>query len=146
MNDEVRELVEPLNGEQAGRAVVDSECERALVEQIRRQSIAEGLLQPSQPLDPPTIHFTELPEDKSDGPIAGEWNLYRREVGRLLAEGHEGRWVLIKGDEIIGIWNTEEEADRIRLQKFLMQPVLLKQIRVREPILRGGGYHRRWRG
>jgi hypothetical protein len=44
----------------------------------------------------PTIHYTELPEDTSEGPIAREWNFYRREVGRLLAEGHEGRWVLIK--------------------------------------------------
>jgi hypothetical protein len=36
----------------------------------------------------PTIHFTELPVDTSDGPITRESNLYRREVGRLLAEGH----------------------------------------------------------
>jgi hypothetical protein len=141
MNDEMRELVEQPNEEQASRAVVDSECERALLEQIHRQAIAQGLVQPLPQLEP----FTELPEDTSDGPIAGEWNFYRCEVGRLLAAGHEGRWVLIKGDEIVGIWNTEEEAERIRLQKYLMQPILLKQICVREPILRGGGYHRRWR-
>jgi hypothetical protein len=145
MNDEVRELVEQLNGQQASRTVVESESERALEEEIHRQVIAQGLVQPLPPLEPPTIHFTELPEDTSDGPIAGEWNFYRREVGRLLAEGHDGKWVLIKGGEIVGIWQTEEEADRIRLQKFFMQPVLLKQIRVREPLWRGGGYHRRWR-
>lgn len=29
--------------------------------------------------------------------IASKSNLYRREVGKLLAEGHEIQWVLIKG-------------------------------------------------
>ena len=94
--------------------------------------------------EPATIHYTELPEDASSGPIAGEWNFYRRELGRLLAEGHEGRWVLIKGEKVIGIWDREEEADRVRRAQFPMQHVLLKQILVREPVLRGGGYFRRW--
>ena len=92
-----------------------------------------------------TIHYTDLPEDTSNSLLAREWNFYRREVGRLLADGQEGRWVLIKGEEIIGIWDTEQEADRIRLQRFLMQPVLLQQIRAREPVLRGGGYQHGWR-
>ncbi len=93
----------------------------------------------------PAIHYTELPES-APGPIMAEWNLYRREVGRLLAEGHEGRWVLIKGEDIIGIWDTEEAADRVRLQNFQMRPVLLKQICTREKILRGGEYDHRWAG
>ncbi len=97
------------------------------------------------PVERPTMHFTELPEDTSESPLATEWNFYRREVARLLSEGHEGRWVLIEGGQIIGVWDTENEADRVRLQRFAMQPVLLKQICVREPILRGGGYHRGWR-
>ena len=42
------------------------------------------------------IHWTELPEDTSGGPLATESNVYRREIGRLLAEGHEGRWVFIR--------------------------------------------------
>jgi hypothetical protein len=99
---------------------------------------------PLPPAEPRTVHYTELPESAS-GPLAAEWNVYRREVGRLLAEGHEGRWVLIKGEEIIGVWDTEGEADRVRLDRFLMQDVLLKQILTREPALRGGGHHRRWR-
>jgi hypothetical protein len=99
-------------------------------------------VEPLPPVERPTIHYSELPTDTSDSPIAGEWNFYRREVGRLLAEGYEGRWVLIQGQQILGIWDTEEEAERIRLQKFLGQPLLLKQIRVREAVLRGGGYDR----
>jgi hypothetical protein len=96
------------------------------------------------PGERPTVHYTEIPEDHSASTLATEWNFYRREVGRLLGEGHEGRWLLIHGNQIIGIWDTEGEADRVRFQRFPGRPVLLKQIRVREPILRGGGYHRGW--
>lgn len=93
----------------------------------------------------PTIHWTELKEDTSGGRISKEWNFYLKQVGRLLADGHEGHWVLIKGDELIGVWNTEKEAQEVRTQKFLMQDVLLRQILEREPLLRGGGFLRLWR-
>ena len=38
-----------------------------------------------------TIPCCDLPEDLSDSPINNEWNFYRRQVGQLLADGHEGR-------------------------------------------------------
>jgi hypothetical protein len=56
-------------------------------------------------------------------------------VGDLLANGHENRWVLIKGQEIIGIWDTEEDARAVALQKYLMQPCLIQQVRSREPVV-----------
>src|SRR5207247_2194922 len=51
-----------------------------------------------------TIPYTELPPAQPGNPLATEWELFRREVGRLLAEGHEGKTVLIKDDNIIGIY------------------------------------------
>jgi hypothetical protein len=96
------------------------------------------------PRDSARIHYTKLADPIPGSPITAEWEYYRREVGRLLAEGHEGQWVLIKGEQIVGIWNTEEEADRVRIERFLMQPVLLKQILTWEPVLRGGGYLHQW--
>jgi hypothetical protein len=95
-----------------------------------------GAKRPGPPPQRQTIHYTELPEDASEGPIAREWNLYRREAGRLLAEGHEGKWLLVKGDAIIGIFDTEEEARAIALQKYLMQPCLIHQVRSCEPLVR----------
>lgn len=83
----------------------------------------------------PTIHWSELPEDTS-GPLAVEWNFYRREVGRLLAEGHEGRWVLIKGEAIVGIWDARDEAAAVARRRYPMQPALIHQILTREPVLR----------
>lgn len=62
--------------------------------------------------------------------------MYRREVGRLLAEGHEGKWVLIKDDHVHGIWHTEEEVNQVRVQHFPMQDVMIKQILEREPMVR----------
>ncbi len=85
----------------------------------------------------PTIHWTELPEDTRGDAHAAEWNFYRREVGRLLAEGHEGRWLLIKGEEIVGIWDTREEALAVADERYLMQPVLVRQILSHEPLIRG---------
>ena len=95
-----------------------------------------GAKRQSPPLQRQTIHYTELLEDASEGPIAREWNLYRREAGRLLAEGNEGKWLLVKGDAIIGIWDTEDEARAIALQRYLMQPCLIHQVRSREPLVR----------
>ncbi len=83
-----------------------------------------------------TIHYSELPPSVPNTPLAEEWDFYRREVGRLLAEGLEGKYVLIKGEAIIGLWDTAGEARAVALQKFLRQPVLIHQIQTREPLLR----------
>ncbi len=95
--------------------------------------------QPPPPLpEPPTIHYTELPPSIPGSAIAEEWETYRREVGRLLAEGNEGRYVLIKGGQIIGIWDTQKEAFAAADQRFPLQPYLVHQIQERERILRIG--------
>ena len=83
-----------------------------------------------------TLHHTELPAALPGSPIAEDWEIYRREVGRLLAEGQEGRWLLIANREIVGLWDTEEEANRVRHERFGRQPILMKQILEREPVFR----------
>jgi hypothetical protein len=120
--------------------------ESELVELLRREETARVSHQPPSP--PPlqqTIYHTELPEDTSDSPGARDWNCYRREVGRLLAEGHEGKWVLVKGGEILGIWDIRDEAKAAALERYLMQPVLLRQVLTWEPVLRGPTSLRPWR-
>ncbi|MBY0522901.1 MAG: hypothetical protein K2R98_05865 [Gemmataceae bacterium] len=114
------------------------------LQEQEREEVLKNPPAPKPPLDQPTIHWTELSEATPGHRGATEWNFYRKQVGRLLGEGHEGRWVLIKGEEIFGIWDTEQEAKAARAQRFMMQDVLLRQILEREPVLRGGGYHRTW--
>jgi hypothetical protein len=106
---------------------------RETVERLRREGVS-----PLPPYQLPTIHFSELPEAKPDSPLFHEWSFYRRIIGRLLAEGHEGKWLLIKNEEIIGIWETQADANAVRLERFLIEPVLMKQILAQEPFLRIG--------
>lgn len=106
---------------------------KAHTEAIRRgreQQLAARVEQPS-------IHHTELPEPQPGSPLVREWNTYRREVGRLLAEGQQGRWVLIRGERIIGTWDSEAEAEAAGLQQFQRQPFLIHRIEEYEPLLRG---------
>src|SRR5262249_5895198 len=83
------------------------------------------------------IHDTELPSSALDSPLHQEWEFYKREVGRLLAEGHEGRFVLIKCGEMIGLWETEDEARNEGARRYcaLRQPYLVHQIQEWEPLL-----------
>jgi hypothetical protein len=141
-----QDLVKAMFREALERERGEKEQERALVEQVHREAVAKFREQPPPKLEPTTIPYTELPEAEPDSPLYREWSYYRREVGRLLAEGHEGRFLLIKGEQVIGIWDTQEEAKAVALQKYLMQPCLIHQIRSREPLLRGPSRLRRCLG
>jgi hypothetical protein len=109
---------------------------RQLQEEQLRRSRRDVPPPPWPPRDVPLIPYTALAEAPPDSPIATEWNFYRRDVERLLAEGKQGKWALIQGEQILGIWDTLEEATAA--QTSLAQPVMLKQILEREPVLRIG--------
>jgi hypothetical protein len=156
MNEHGREQVDQLHQEAMeryreqeaqGRQVVEAMIHEAFErewherqgqrgEQAQREANERGRVPLAPPREPVTIPYTELPDGQPDSPIAAEWNFYRREVGRLLAEGQEGRWVLIKGEEIMGIWDRHDDARAVALQKYVMQPCLIQQIRSREPVVR----------
>ena len=88
-----------------------------------------------------TLHYTELPDMPTDNPLYHEWNLYRRELPRLLAEGHEGKWVLIKGDVILGLYSSDDEATRAGYDKLgLVSAMFVQQIRTEEPLVRVSPY------
>jgi len=87
-----------------------------------------------------TIHHSQLPEGQPDGVLALEWHTYRTEVARLLAEGHEGEFVVIKGEQIIGLhdsWNAAREAG---LHLYLREPFMVHRVCAEEPVLRLRGY------
>jgi hypothetical protein len=158
MKEDASDLVEQLHRAAVERHRAEEEHGRALVEQMHREAVEqfqaerkrldeltdrlhrEAAAQAGQaPLPPaaaPTVHFTELPEAKPDSPLYQEWNTYRREVGRLLAEGSEGRHVLIKGEQVIGLWDTHDAAMMAGYQRFPGQPFLVHQVQERERVLR----------
>jgi hypothetical protein len=79
------------------------------------------------------VHYTQMGDFPADSPLYREWQTYKRELPRLLAEGAEGKFALIKGDEIIGIFGDEREAERIGRERYLMQPFMAQPIREWEP-------------
>jgi hypothetical protein len=140
-----RKLVEAAFREALERERAEKQRQRAAVEQVHREAIVQGRLQHLPPPEPPRgVHYTELPEAKPGEPLAAEWNTYRREVGRWLAEGLEGRHVLIKGTEILGIYDTDEEAREVGLQRYLLQPFFVHPIRSEEPYVRIRGINYPW--
>jgi hypothetical protein len=86
--------------------------------------------------DRPTIHYTQLPDSQPGSQLAQEWDVYRREVGRLLAEGHEGRWVLIKGPDVIGLYDTYDEGREEAIRRFGMAASMTQQILTHHPLYR----------
>src|SRR5207237_10365756 len=89
---------------------------------------------------PGTIRHNKLPPAPAGSPLAIEWNTYCREVVRLLAEGQEGKFLLLKGEEILGVYDTWAAAREAGLKRYLLEPFLVQQIRAEEPVLRVRGY------
>ena len=66
--------------------------------------------------------------DESLRPLLAEARTYFRELPRLLAEGHGGRCALIRGDEVVSLWDSFADAyqagrERFGLTPFLAQPI-----------------------
>lgn len=58
---------------------------------------------------------------------------YLRELPRLLADGNAGRHVLVKGEEILSVWNTQGEALQAGRERFGLDPIFVKAIDPRDP-------------
>jgi len=84
----------------------------------------------------PTIHYTQLADLPPDDVLFHEWNTYRRELPRLLQEGHERKFGLFKGDAVVGIFETDEEATAAGYAKFTSGSFMVRPILEYEPQLR----------
>jgi len=52
---------------------------------------------------------------------------YEREKSRLVAES-EGKFALIRGDVVVSVWDTYEDALQAGYTQFGLEPFLVKQI------------------
>src|SRR5262245_30931849 len=112
---------------------------RPLVEAIHAEARARLAGETLPRSEAGTIHYTELSEAPAGDALFHEWNTYRLEIARLLAEGHEGKFVVVKDSTIVGIFQDEQSALAHGHQSFPRQAFLVHQIREREPILRVRG-------
>jgi hypothetical protein len=131
-----RRLVERMHAEALEDQRQKRQTQDELIDRLHREALDQAPQHPQPPAEPETVHHSQLPEAKPDSPLYHEWNTYRREVARLIAEGQFGRHVLIKGVQIVGIWDTHNEAARAGYQQFLGQPFLVHHIQEHERVLR----------
>lgn len=69
------------------------------------------------------------------GVLDKELEVYRRERPRLLAEGERDKYVLIKGEHIVGLYGSLEEGLKAAYERFgLDTPFFLREIAIEEPV------------
>jgi len=62
-----------------------------------------------------------------------ELETYKKKLPELKAQ-HEGKFVLIRGEEIVDTFSTYEDAIKAGYQKFKAEPFLVKQVLAVEPV------------
>lgn len=83
------------------------------------------------------IHYSELKPFPKPGPLSEAWDTYRREVAQMIADGHEGKYVLIHGRDILGYFDSNEEALSEGYRRFLVkkEAFLVHQVQTYEKLL-----------
>ena len=61
-----------------------------------------------------------------------ELETFHRQLPQLLTDGHEGKFVLIHGEEVAGVYVTREEAISQGYERYGKEPFLAKHIAVAE--------------
>ena len=67
-------------------------------------------------------------------PLEREFDTYRRELPRLVREGHAVRWALIKEDAVISVWDTQRDVLQAGHERFALEPFAVKRIDPRDGI------------
>jgi hypothetical protein len=94
-----------------------------------------------QPILTGHFHLTatqELPDLPADDPLAREWKAFKHEVVRLLAEGYEGRFALVKCDAVHSLWDTRADAMQAGWLLFGQTTFLVQEIEATVRPLRSG--------
>lgn len=72
-----------------------------------------------------------------DDAMIDEMVTYRDHLEELLRD--KGKYVLIKGREVIGVYAKRDDALREAIERFGSDPVFVKQIVAKEPFIYMGG-------
>jgi hypothetical protein len=80
----------------------------------------------------------QVPDPPPTDPYVEEWRAFKREAYRLICEGHRGRFALIKGSQIISIWDTLRDAIQAGHERFGQEPLLIQEIQLYVRTFRSG--------
>jgi hypothetical protein len=73
-----------------------------------------------------------------DAPLAAELVTYRDRLEEMLRD-HEGEFVVMKGDRIVGYYPSRQAALKSAFKTFGRETVLVKRVVEFEPVRRVGG-------
>jgi hypothetical protein len=100
----------------------------------RKQTILERLRSLLWREHPEVRNTNQWTEASSPGaPLALEWATYEANKQRLLR--HKGEWVVIHGEQVLGICASYEEALRLGYERAGYVDFLAHQVLENEPIL-----------
>jgi hypothetical protein len=60
--------------------------------------------------------------------LGHELEAFRRELPRLIAEGHQGKYALIHEAAVAGIYDSVDEALNAGYSQFELMPFLVRQV------------------
>ena len=60
-------------------------------------------------------------------PLEREIKTYEEKKAELLANS-AGKYVVIHGDQVAGVWDTQDDALRAGYERFKLEPFLVKEI------------------
>jgi hypothetical protein len=64
-----------------------------------------------------------------------ELETFQRELPNLLADGKRDKYVLIHGEKVVGVWDTEDQALEAGYDAFLMELFMAKKVTDHEETL-----------
>jgi hypothetical protein len=72
----------------------------------------------------------EIPDIPAGEPFAEEWRAFKRQVHRLVSEGKTGKFAVLNGDQLVGVWDTLSDADLAGRREFGGAPFLVQEIQL----------------
>jgi len=87
------------------------------------------------------IDLERIPDIPEGEPYSREWQAFKREVARLMAEGQQGGFAVFQGESLVGVWDSLFLADQAGRRQCGGKPFLIQEI---QPVLKPmrWGYHR----
>jgi len=59
---------------------------------------------------------------------------YKEKLSELIANNNEGKFALVRGDQVVDVFGTYEDAIKEGYAKFGLEPFLVKQVQTIEQV------------
>jgi hypothetical protein len=80
----------------------------------------------------------QVPDPRPGEPFAEEWRTFKREVYPLLNAGNRGRFALIKGEQVVSVWDTLRDALQAGRERFGKEPFFVQEVQLYVKSIRSG--------